>query len=473
MKSLLTKILLALIVSAVLALLINTVLSRVALNKGFVQFLEQQEERQLHNLAPELVDYYRHKGSWDELRNNPRRWMRLLVQGRPEGFRPPDEVPDEFSARRPPDKGPRRGPSAERLWRRLFLLDQHKQWVAGANEVVLETARMLPIKVNGANVGYLGFQPAPEVVSPEARRYIKFQNQVFLISVLLAVLVSSTLAYLLARHLSRPVTRLRDTVEVLTQGHFEARAEVVSEDEIGDLARHVNRLAKTLQQNESARRRWTADVAHELRTPLAVLSAELDAIKDGVREFSGSTLDSLGEEVSHLTRLVTDLQTLALADAGALNVHLEVTDLAGLLRQVLEAFSSRIEASGLRLETDIPPRLEILADPQRMRQLLHNLLENSCRYTWHGGTLRLKLMAEENKAVLLLEDSEPGVEAGDLEQLFDRFYRVDASRARVRGGSGLGLSICRTIVEAHHGEISAQRSSLGGLAIRVVLPQKI
>ena len=470
MKSLLTKILFALIASAVLAVLLNTVLTRVALNQGFVRFLEQQEERQLHNLAPEVLEYYQREGSWEALRDHPRRWMRLLAEGRPEGFRPPDEAPEEFSRRPPPDKSHRHGGSEGRLWRRLFLLDQEKQWVAGVRDPDLEKAHVLPIESEGVVVAYLGFQPAPEVASPEARRYIAFQNQVFVVSVLLAILVSAALGYFLARHLSRPVSRVRETVQVLTQGKFDARAEVNSRDEIGDLARHVNRLARTLEKNESARRRWTADVAHELRTPLAVLSAELDALRDGVRGFSDHTLDSLGEEVDHLKKLVADLQTLALADAGALNVRLEPTDLAALLRGVLESFASRFEAAGLVVESDMPDALEIPADPQRLRQLAHNLLENSCRYTRQGGTVRISLAAEEQQAVLLLEDSEPGVDAGDLDRLFDRFYRVDASRARAGGGSGLGLSICRTIVEAHQGEISAQASSLGGLRIRVALP---
>jgi len=473
MKSLLTKILLALIASAVLALLLNTVLSRVALQKGFVQFLEQQEERQLHNLAPELVAFYQQEGNWNKLKHNPRRWMRLLAQGRPEGFRPPDDAPDEFRTGRfgPPGRG--RGKSEERLWRRLFLLDQDRQWVAGAPEGSLDTARMVPVEVEGQTVGYLGFRPANEAMAPEARRFIDFQNRVLLISVLLAVGFAGALGYLLARNLSRPVTRLRDTVEVLTQGRFDARARVESRDEIGDLARHVNRLAQTLEKNEYARRRWTADVAHELRTPLAVLSAELDALKDGIRPFSDSTLASLDEEVRHLTRLVSDLQILALADAGVLNVQLQTVDLAYLTRQVLEAFTGRIEAAGLKLESELPDRLALQGDSQRLRQLLHNLLENSCRYTWRGGTLRLTLEKRGGKAGLLVEDSEPGVDVSDLEQLFDRFYRVDASRARARGGSGLGLALCRTIVEAHGGLITAGTGSFGGLAIRVDLPLNI
>lgn len=482
MKSLLTKILLALIAGTVLALLLNAILSRTALQRGFEQFLEQQEESQLQGVAPELAEYYRRHGSWEELAGNPRRWMRVLVQTRPEGIRPPDEAPPEFMPRtqttpprgalhKPPGGGPPR--EARRLWRRLFLLDQDKRWVAGARDEGLQGGQLLAIEVEGATVGWLGFQPADAVTAPEARRYLKYQNRALLLSLIIALVLASALGYWLARNLSRPVTRLRDVVQVLTSGDFTARAPEESRDEIGDLARHVNRLAATLEKNETARRRWTADIAHELRTPLAILRAELDAVKDGVRPYTGATLDSVTEEVSHLSQLVEDLQTLALADAGALNIRLQAVDLAGLVRQVQESFTERLAAAGLQLETGFPERLEIQADPQRMRQLLHNLLENTCRYTHRGGTVRISLKTENDRVLLEIEDTAPGVNSEHQARLFDRFYRAEPGRERVSGGSGLGLAICRNIVEAHGGEISATDSPLGGLAIRVHLPRGI
>jgi two-component system, OmpR family, sensor histidine kinase BaeS len=221
-----------------------------------------------------------------------------------------------------------------------------------------------------------------------------------------------------------------------------------------------------------SRRRWTADVAHELRTPLSILQGELEAVHDGVRPYTPALLDSLQEEVSHLAQLVEDLQTLALADAGALNVRLEPTDLAELTRQVLAAFEVRIAAAGLALETALPDHLTIMADAQRVRQLLHNLLENSCRYTNAGGRIRVRLDEQPRFASLVVEDSAPGPDALQRAQLFERFYRAEPSRGRLSGGSGLGLAICRNVVEAHGGEICAEQSPLGGLLIRVRLPRE-
>jgi two-component system sensor histidine kinase BaeS len=477
MKSLLSKILFALIGSTVLALVLVTLLSRAALQRGFVQFLEQQEENQLHNLVPELAGLYRRKGNWDELVNDPRLWMRLLMQTRPEGVRPPDEVPPEFM-RRPHRPGARITEQeavlrdARYLWRRIFLLDENRDWVAGGPVAATGTKKLVAIEVGGKTVGWVGFRAAEAVVAPEARRFLDYQGRALLLSLLIALILVSVLGYLLARNLSRPVTRLRDTVHELTSGRFSARAKVESSDEIGELARYVNRLAETLEKNETSRRRWTADIAHELRTPLAVLQGELDAVKDGMRPFTAATVVSLQEEVAHLSELVADLQTLALADAGALNIRLQNVDLASLLRQVMEGFAARLSAAGLRLDADLPPRLELPADPQRLRQLLQNLLENSCRYTHAGGKVQIRLTKEKQDAVLEIADSAPGVDGAHWPHLFDRFYRVEPSRGRAGGGSGLGLAICRNIIEAHGGEISAGGSPLGGLAIHIRLPLK-
>lgn len=336
---------------------------------------------------------------------------------------------------------------------------------------------MQAVKAEGATVGWVGFVPSSEPVAPEARHFLSFQRITLLVSAGIALLASTLLGFLLARHLSRPVVALRDSVQSLTAGDFSVRTEVRTgfggEDEIASLGRHINRLAETLQANESARRRWTADLAHELRTPLAILQAEIEAARDGIRPDMNKTLASLHEEVAHLAALVEGLQDLALADAGALNLKLADTDLAAVLQHALDALGERCRQAGLEFELEAPERLVIQADAQRMRQLVLNLLENSCRYTDSGGKIRIELSESIQGAQLLIEDSAPGLQPGQMEKLFDRFYRADSSRARAHGGSGLGLSICREIVLAHGGSISARSSPLGGLAIVVTLPGKI
>lgn len=481
MNSLLGKTVLALLTSTLLALLLVSVIQRSAFKRGFSDFLQRQEEVQLSHLVPELQDWYQSRGSWEPLRGDTRRWLRLLARARPEGIAPPEDAHLEPAEQRSilrPHAGPRhddKRPPDElrRLWRRIFLLDAERVWVAGAPVSQINIDDMQAITVGAATVGWVGFVPASQPVAPEARHFLSFQRMTLLVSAGIALLAATLVGFLLARHLSRPVVALRDSVQSLTAGDFSVRTEPRGEDEIASLGRHFNRLAETLQANESARRRWTADLAHELRTPLAILQGEIEAARDGIRPDWNKTLTSLHEEVAHLSVLVDDLQALALADAGALNLQLADTDLAVLLQQTLDALRERCRQAGLTLECKAPDQLVIQADAQRMRQLLLNLVENSCRYTDSGGKIRIELTATAEGAQLLIEDSAPGLMPGQMERLFERFYRADSSRGRATGGSGLGLSICREIVLAHGGSISANASKLGGLAILVSLPARI
>jgi two-component system sensor histidine kinase BaeS len=227
----------------------------------------------------------------------------------------------------------------------------------------------------------------------------------------------------------------------------------------------------TLEKNEQARRQWVADISHELRTPLAVLRGEIEALQDGVRQPTPAAVASLHAEVLRIGRLVDDLYQLALSDIGALNYRKDRVSLTGVLEDALEAFRPEFERKGIVLQYAPPPReILLFADPERLHQLFANLLENSLRYTDEEGRLEVALGQERGMAILTLRDSAPGVSAADLERLFDRLYRVEGSRSRASGGAGLGLSICRNIVEAHGGDIAAVSSPLGGVAVTVKLP---
>ena len=231
-------------------------------------------------------------------------------------------------------------------------------------------------------------------------------------------------------------------------------------------------MALTLEQNEKARRLWFADISHELRTPLAVLIGETEGLLEGIREITPEAVRSLHGEALRLNHLVDDLYQLALLDLGKLTYHKETFDLTGLIDSVIETFAPQSAAKGIALSRDLPqaPWKTVHADRQRLRQMLVNLFDNSLKYTDPGGAIMVRLLYTDGRAVIELEDSAPGVPCGQLERLFDRLYRVEGSRSRASGGAGLGLAICKSIVEAHDGAITARQSSLGGLLIRVVLP---
>jgi two-component system sensor histidine kinase BaeS len=469
MKSLLSKILVSLLVSVLIALTIVALLTRMSLQSGMADFIERQETLQLETLIPELTELYRQNGNWVFLRHSPRRWNQLLRMNRPPGG-PPIPAGRRRGGDRPvgPDGSPPRG--HVNLRGRLFLLDEQKQSVAGAVITHDELLPMEAIEVDGSPVGWLGFIPARAILPPEAQQFLHAQTRTLMVSLLIALTLVAGLGFVLARHLSRPVRQLAGTVEALSRGEYAARAQMETRDEISALGRNVNQLAETLEKNRSARRRWMAEIAHELRTPVAVLKGEIEALEDGVRPLDEKARVSLQEEVSQLARLIDDLQTLALSDVGALDFSFERVDISELLEQVCSVFEDRLMARKVSLERDFSESTWINGDSQRLRQLLHNLLENCCRYVEIQGRVKLSLKRRGENVELILDDSGPGVNPDQMDRLFERFYRAEESRSRLGGGSGLGLSICRNIVDAHQGSIRAENSDLGGLRILVMLP---
>lgn len=227
-----------------------------------------------------------------------------------------------------------------------------------------------------------------------------------------------------------------------------------------------------IESPESNHKQWMADTSHELRTPIAILRAQVEAFQDGVQEVNPKTLHILHSEIMGLSKLVDDLHWLSNLDVGNLKHSFVPLDVVSTLHDVADMFEDRyaqkdvtIDKSGITGEG-----CTVYADNNRMRQVFINLLENSLRYTDSGGTLKLSIEKSPSAVVLSFDDSKPGVPEEMLPKIFDRFFRVEPSRSRELGGSGLGLAICKTIVEAHSGTISASKSALGGIKIQIVLP---
>ena len=484
MKTLFSRILLAQVLAVVIALALVTLITRTSLNRGFETFLHRQETVLLQTIAPALINFYERQGDWQLIRDNPLNWQRVWrISRQSQGSARPGDPRGGPGRGRPRDgepPGPGAGLDPELRWMaqsgrgklrdRLFLLDEQKNPIAGPLVENLQAMELETIVVNGEAVGWIGFAPTKNPLPPDAQRFMQGQLKIMLLAFVLALLGAAVLAGLLARNVSRPVQRIGQTVRQLSNGRFDARSGDVSESEVGTLARHVNQLAESLEKSRTARQRWMADIAHELRTPVAVMKGEIEAIADGVRPADERAAASLGEEIDLLANMVDDLQDLAMADAGALNLQKEKFDLAELVRLSADSFRNRLAERDIDLETDLESKIILNVDTQRIRQLMHNLLENSSRYTKTGGTVRISL-AGRRTATLTLEDSGPGVSEEQLGRLFERFYRAEGSRSRSTGGTGLGLSICRNIVEAHGGTIEAGHSAMGGLSIRIELPE--
>jgi two-component system sensor histidine kinase BaeS len=293
----------------------------------------------------------------------------------------------------------------------------------------------------------------------------------FLWAGLLAVAIALILTFVLSRRILAPVKALGNAAREFGKGNFSRRVDSKGKGEVAELARSFNSMAENLEHTERLRRNMVADVAHELRTPLSNLKGYLEAINDGVVKSDKSTIRSLNEEASTLSRLIDDLQELSLADAGELKLITQPEDISRLIKETATALQSKAAAKDLKISADLPdglPKVEI--DSHRIRQVLHNLLENAVAHTGKKGRITVTARHDEDKLYVSITDTGEGIPAEDLPMIFERFYRVDKSRARATGGSGLGLTITKRLVEAHGGTINVESQPGQGSTFTFTLP---
>ncbi len=311
------------------------------------------------------------------------------------------------------------------------------------------------VMVNGRRVGTVLVTALGHTVN-QNDLFIAEVKQGITVSMLIAGGAALLLGGLITWGITRPLRQLTHAAEAIAHGDLSQRVSLHPNDEIGDLAEAFNQMAARLERGEQLRRQMTADISHELRTPLTVILGNLDALEDGIFPLTTEALEPIRAKTELLTRLVEDLRQLALAEAGRLPLDREMTDLAGLSRRALRAFQPSAESKRITLHLEAPPDLPLVeVDPQRIEQVLVNLLSNALRYTPADGRITLTLIADNNGIRAAVRDNGPGIPAEAIGNVFERFYRVDKGRARETdgGGSGLGLAVARSIIEAHDGEI--------------------
>lgn len=500
------KLFLALVSTSVVTLVLSAVLGMWNFQRDFLDYKTKQDIAMLDEIAQGVTQHFRQYGNWTRLRDNPMQWRQLVKQnslpaaGFSQHSRPPPPGPDRRRGAdsqpgkdRPhdsprgmpgappppgtsPQSGPQTGPHSNDpldIIGRLALYDDTGAHMAGA-VIGHKTGEALPILIDNQPVGSLRLAPAQALTQEIDLRFAQGQSRSLIWIGLVVLLCATAVALLLSRQMTQPIKLLVDRARAMTRGNYEDRVALAGNSELSDLAQDFNKLAKTLDSNRQSRRQWISDISHELRTPLAILTAELQALEDGIREYNDGTRASLQLEVHRLNRLVHDLYELSASDEGTLSVALSSVDLAAILDEVLQAARQRIEDHSINLEIlPLPSQagsLIVLADSARLTQLFTNLIENSLRYTDTPGVLRVQCSKVGNFAEVVFEDSPPGVPDHQLAKIFDRLYRAEPSRGRHSGGSGLGLSICKAIVEAHGGSLSAAPSALGGLLIRASFP---
>ena len=296
--------------------------------------------------------------------------------------------------------------------------------------------------------------------------YLSFRNSFYealAYAVAAATAAAVAVGLFFSRRVISPLRSIMAASQRIAEGHYDERVLVNGEDEIAELAGRFNQMAEKLEQVESMRRRLIGDVSHELRTPLTAIKGSMEGLIDGVLPAGDETYQQIYQEAGRLAHLVDDLQELSRVESGAFEMQLGRVDSAGLIDTVVRRFAPRFQARDIRLDVEVPPGLpRVTAAEDRAVQIISNLLANALQYTPEGGRVLISASAAGNELLISVRDSGIGIPAEHLAHIFDRFYRVDKSRSRqAGGGSGIGLTIARHLVEAQGGKIRVESQGEG------------
>jgi len=364
--------------------------------------------------------------------------------------------------------------------RRIILTDQAGTVVADSDGELL--GELYQSDMPGTHVSppwesevlgtlYMSPMPSPEIPFPPLSVIYMAMGRFLLWGGLMAIAFALLITFLLSRRILAPIKTLTQTTRQLGKGDFSQRVKFKDKGEVGELAQAFNSMASDLERAEQLRRNMVADVAHELRTPLSNLKGYLEAVRDGVIKPDANAIRSLDEEASLLSRLVDDLQELSLAESGELKLDCRATDIAELISQTADTMQRQVAAKEISLSIDVPDKLPAVhIDSHRIGEVLRNLIENALVHTSNAGTISVTARVQGEWLEVSVIDTGEGIPAEDLSNIFERFYRVDKSRARTTGGSGLGLTIAKRLIEAHGGQIEVASQTGQGTRFTFTLP---
>jgi signal transduction histidine kinase len=467
MRSLTFKLMLAFLAISLIGAVLASVFARWITVQEFDRLVLDQAQT---NFMAEVTAYYETHGSWI----GATEYFRQKAQA----SQPPPRPDNTGNVRQPPpqnDGGVRLPPLVP-----IILIDQNGYVIHPVPPYRLgdfippeKLAQGIPVNINGRVVGTILATGSAPPLSVQEQQYLDRTNQALLISAFGAVMIALLLGIVFARTLAKPVRELTRAIRAMAQGKLGVAAPVRSRDEIGELTIAFNQMSVDLARANQLRRQMTADIAHDLRTPLTVIGGYIESLRDGVLEPNPTRFDVLHQEVQHLQHLVEDLRTLSLADAGELKLNRQRIAPLTLLEQTASAFKHQAEQKQIALQVLAEPGLpEIAVDEIRIAQVLGNLVSNALRYTSDGGRIVLSAQRQVGQLRLSVEDDGAGIAPDALPQIFERFHRGDASRQQSDLESGLGLAIVRSLVEAHGGTITAKSEGVGkGSAFSVCLPE--
>ncbi len=453
MRSLRFKITLAFVTTSLLGVVLIAVLVRAATVRAFDTLVRSQ---QLTAFGERLTAYYTANSSWEGVQDFVRR---------------PGGAPQQGMHGQ---GGPQQGGAPQ-----MFGLADGNGMVIlpvgqldAGDQIPADMERnSTPVVVDGKEVGLL--------LNDRQRPQFTREEEIFRETISRAALwaaggvslLALAVSVVLASAITGPVSEMTAAVEEITAGKLEQQVPVRTDDELGALARSFNRMSDRLARATRAREQMTADIAHDLRTPLTVLSGHLEGLSDGVLKPTKERFELMYAETQQLLRMVQDLRMLSLADAGELKLYRHQTDICEILERAVQAHALQAVDGGISLDMACGDELHLLmVDPQRMAQVMDNLISNALRYTGSGGRITLSAGVSDGRMLISVSDTGKGIHPENLPYVFERFYRSDAARFQHGGESGLGLAIVKGIVEAHGGKVTVQSVFGEGTSFTISLP---
>ncbi|MCX7553163.1 ATP-binding protein [Marinicella sp. S1101] len=466
------KVFTMLLLLTVALVLVLSLALRQGVDREFRLYKQSLDDNLVQQVVETLQNHYKKRQNFAELQDNNGLWKRVIRQAAREvSFVNSNR---RFKGVKIPDQ--RERDRLARLASKFVLLDAEKQLVVGVkvnnNLPYLET----PLFFDKQVVGYLITQKNKQNRQAAAATFANNIGQhIWLLGALVLILVVVA-SVPISKYFSKPILQLITATKEAAAGDYSARAAIRRNDELGQLGKNFNLLTSTLQSNADVQKKMMADIAHELRTPVAVLQAQIEAIQDGIHQADDKNLNLLHQQVTSLGRLIQDLHQLSVADLGSMQYQMQATAIKPIIQSVVAALSLPAADKHISIKTNmeaIDSSAHVMGDGARLQQLFTNLLTNAITYTNPGGEIELCFSVGKgsDEYVITIADSEPGLLPHEMAQMFDRLYRNEASRNKQTGGSGLGLAIVKNIVDAHGGSIVASESEMGGVCMTVRLPQ--